>query len=131
MAGPIEEALEGFVVGDDFAYEMVVYTTPDQTAVEDTSSWASPGGIRLDIRKKDTSSDPPTLAVDGVRSGVFNANPAINTQKWTFTITDDDSSATKFKGDDPTYRHSFKRMTPGAERVLRFGDVPVIRTTQV
>ena len=125
----IEGALEGpegqvLFVGADHE---VVYRDATSPAVLDMTGWT----IVLDIRKKDTSSDPAKLSKTGVVSGTYSATPATNTQKVTFTLTDDDLAATIFSGDDVTWRYSIKRTNAGSEQPLRYGDVVMNRVTQV
>jgi hypothetical protein len=110
---------EGLHVGGDFVVE---YTDTDQ----DMTGWA----LLLDIRKKDTSPDPAKLSKVGVASGAYNATPASNTQKFSFAVSDDETAASIFSGDDWTGRYSIKRTDAGAEQVLRAGDVTVKRYTQ-
>lgn len=123
----IEGALEGLFAGVDAAVELVVYTSSDESTVLDTTSWTN---VLLDIRKRDTSSTAK-LSKSGSRSGTFNASPGVNTQKWTFTLTDDELAATVFPGDDWTGRYSIKRTDSGSEQILRYGDVTITRVTQV
>lgn len=121
-----EATLDGIFVGTDLTLEMVVYTTPAHTACRDITGWT----IVLDMRKTDTATTSK-LSKTGVVSGVFNSVPGSNTQKVTFTLTDDDLSATVFPGNDPTVRYSVKRTDPGGELILAFGDTPLNRVTQV
>jgi hypothetical protein len=124
-------AIEGELVGPENqvlfvgADSEVVYTDADDPPT-DMSGWT----VVLDIRKKDTSSDPPLLSVTGVVSGVYANSLATNAQKVTFTLTDSALAATIFKGDDPVLRYSIKRTDPGAEQPLRYGDCPITRVTQ-
>lgn len=119
----IEGTLDGIFVGADHE---IVYT--DATSpLKDMTGWT----VVLDIRKKDTSGEPPLLTKTGVVSGVYSATPASNTQKVTFTLSDDDLAATIFKGDDRTLRYSIKRTNTGAEQPLRYGNMVMNRVTQV
>lgn len=119
----IEGNLDGLFVGAD---HQIIYADADVPPT-DMTGWS----VVLDIRKKDTSSDPPLLTKSGVLSGAYNVDPVTNAQIFTFTLSDDDLSALVFKGDDPILRYSFKRTNAGAETVLRFGDCPITRVTQV
>lgn len=132
---PLEESLvdqtteQGLHVGEDASVEIVIYADADaETTILDTSGWTT---LTLDIRKKDTSSDPPLLTANGVRAGSFHTNPATNTQKWTFTLSDDDLSADIFKGDEFEGRYSIWRKDAGSEKPVRYGDCTITRTTQV
>lgn len=119
----IEGDLAGLFVGAD---HQVIYSDADVPPT-DMTGWT----VRLDIRKKDTATDPPLLAKNGSLGGVYDEDPLANTQAFTFTLSDDDLSAFVFKGDDPVLRYSFKRINAGVETVLRFGDCPMTRVTQV
>ena len=120
-----EAALEGLYVGADQTVTMTVYQSDGETP-QNIAGWT----ILLDIRKRDTSSDPALLSVTGTVSGVYNVDPNTNTQVVTFTLTDDNLAASIFPGDDWTGRYSIKRTTAGSEMPLRFGDVTVTRVTQ-
>lgn len=118
----------GLHVGQDAAIDIYIYADADaETTILDTSGWTT---LTLDIRKKDTSS-AALVSKDGVRSGSFNANPATNTQKWTFTLSDDDLAATVFTGDEFEGRYSIWRKDAGSEKPVRYGDCTITRTTQV
>jgi hypothetical protein len=122
----LEEELVGLYVSANHTIEMVVYANVLHTVVQDITGWT----IVLDIRKLDTSGTAK-LSVTGVISGVFNASPASNTQKVTFTPTAAQMAATIFTGDDLPLRHSVWRTDTGTRQPLRFGDCTVVRTTQV
>lgn len=117
---------EGLYIGADHVVEMVVYANKAKTTVKEITGWT----IVLDIRPKDTSS-ATKLMKTGTVSGTFNATPASNTQKVSFTLTDDDLASTVFTGDDPVLRYSIKRTDSGSEQPLRYGDVTLTRVTQV
>lgn len=124
-------AIEGELVGPDGqvlfvgADHQVVYTDADDPPA-DMTGWT----VVLDIRKKDTSADPPLLSKTGVVSGAYNADPELNAQKVTFTLSDDDLAASIFKGDDVVYRYSIKRTDAGSEQPLRYGDATIVTVTQ-
>lgn len=116
-----EGTLDGLFVGADHS---VVYTDSDDPPT-DMSGWT----VVLDIRKEDTSS-ASLLSKTGTVSGSYNADPDLNTQKVTFTLSDDDLAATIFTKDDATLRYSIKRTDAGAEQPLRYGDCTIVRITQ-
>ncbi|MDH5244844.1 MAG: hypothetical protein OEW98_00220 [Betaproteobacteria bacterium] len=121
----IDDTLDGLYVGADHAVVLTVYSDTAQTTCQDIAGWT----LVLDIRKTDTA---PTalLSATGVVSGTFDADPAVNTQVATFTLSDDDLAAATFPGDDPTRRYSIKRTDAGFEQPVRFGDVTLGRVTQ-
>lgn len=126
---PLEDLTseQGLYVGADHSVELFVYSDPAaETTILDTSGWTT---VTLDIRKKDTAGTV-LLTKNGVRSGTFNASPGTNTQKWTFTLSDDDLTASLFTGDEFEGRYSIWRKDAGSEKPIRFGDAVITRTTQ-
>ena len=126
----IEGALEGengevLFVSADHIVEMSIFQA-DGVTPQDIAGWT----IRLDIRTKDVSTRV-LFAADGAVSGTFNADPVLNAQVVSWTVSDVDLAATTFKGDDPECRYSVKRTDDGSEQVLRFGAAVLNRTTQV
>lgn len=116
---------EGLYVGADHSVVMTVYSNSAKTTIQDISGWT----IVLDIRKKDTTASA-LLSVTGTVSGTFNATPASNTQKVTFTLADTDLAATVFTGDEFEGRYSVWRTDAGSEQPLRYGDITITRTTR-
>jgi hypothetical protein len=105
-------------VGEDKDLVFTIYTDDTKTAIQDVTGWA----LRWRLRKSDGSPVliEKTSGGGGIAvSGVFNADPAVNTQKVTVTILDTDT--------DPlmsgTYRQRLVRTDDGFETVLTFGDV--------
>lgn len=117
---------QGLYVGADQSVELTVYSNSAKTTIQDVTGWT----ILLDIRRKDTSASPALLSKTGTVSGVFNATPASNTQKVTFTLSDDDLAATIFTGDEFEGRYSIWRTDAGSEQPLRFGDCTITRLTR-
>lgn len=117
-----EADLEGLFVGADHTVE---YTDSDDPPT-DMSGWT----VVLDIRESVTSGTA-LVSVTGVVSGTYNSTAASNTQKVTFTLTDDNLSASVFTGANPTVYYSIKRTDTGFEQPLRHGKVPFNRVTQV
>lgn len=117
---------ETLYVGADHEVDVYVWADKDKTTILDTSAWTL---VTLDIRKRDTA-DTVLLTKNGTRSGTFDSAPGTNTQKWTFTISDDDLAATTFTGDEFQGRYSIWRKDAGAEQPVRYGDVTITRTTQ-
>jgi hypothetical protein len=85
------------------------------------AGWA----IVFDVRLKDNSPDPAIFTKTGVVSGVFNADPLLNTQIAAVSLTDTELNTVKAK----TYRYSFKRNDDGLETVLVRGDFLVEKAT--
>lgn len=125
-----EGPLDGLFVGADH----VVEYRSDQNPPEDMTGWT----IVLDIRRKDTHGTALLTKAMPV-TGTYNStpydpnNPASNPQKASCSISDDELSATIFKGDDEklALRYSIKRTNDGFEQPLRYGDCQIIRVTQV
>lgn len=120
-------ATEGDLIGLFVGADHVVSYTDSDDPPTDMAGWT----VVLDIRKKDTSAAPALLSKTGVVSGTYSATVASNTQKVTFTLTDDDLASTVFTGDDWRGRYSIKRTDAGLEQPLRFGKVTIERVTQV
>lgn len=119
-----EGTLDGLFVGADHVVELTVYQD-DAATIQDITGWT----IVLDIRHSDLGS-PALISKTGTVSGVYNSVPATNTQKVSFTITDDDLAASVFPADDKVYRYSIKRTDAGSEQPLRYGDATIVRVTQ-
>lgn len=117
---------EGLYVGADHAVDVYIWADKDKTTILQSTAWTL---LTLDIRTKDTSSTV-LLTKNGTRSGTFDADPDTNTEKWTFTITDDDMVATTFTGNEFEGRYSIWRKDAGSEQPVRYGDCTITRTTQ-
>ena len=74
--------------------------------------------LLFDVRMKDTSPDPAMFSAAPSIVGIYDPIRSQNTQRAVVTLTDNDLDLFKAK----TYRHSLKRMDPGSETVLVFGD---------
>ncbi len=99
-------------VGEDKTFKLEVI---DLTSLPvNITGWV----LRFDVRKKDSSADPPILSFTPNITGTFNASRELNTQRAVVVVTDTDMN--KFKAG--TYRHSWKRMDDGSETVLAWGD---------
>lgn len=110
-------------VGEDKLVEVTVLQA-DEVTPQDVSGWEF--SWRLKRRETDLDADAlvTKTSADGiVVTGVFNAAPALNTQRVVVAVADTDT--------DPlapglTY-HELKRTTPGSETVLTFGTVHLLR----
>jgi len=113
-------AIEGDIGGDDTLFvgedKTFILLVVDADGVPiDTSGWVE---VRFVVRKKDKSADPAIFDKVAARSGVYNVNPSLNTERWTVQLTDDDMNLVRAK----TYRYSWKLMDDGRETILRFGN---------
>lgn len=116
-----EAALTGLFVGAD---QTVTYSDSSD-APPDMTAWT----LVLDIRKTDKSGTS-LLSSTGVVSGTYNADPDINAQVCTFTLTDDDLAASIFTGNEFEGRYSIKRTNAGFELPVAYGNITITRVTQ-
>lgn len=125
--GALEDGTSGetLYVGADGLVELTVYADADKTTIQDVTGWT----VVLDIRRKDTATTA-LLSKTGTVSGSFNSTPGSNTQKVSFTLSDDDLAASTFTGDDFEGRYSIWRTDAGYEQPLRYGDCVVKRLTR-
>jgi hypothetical protein len=121
---PIEGTLDGLYVGADQSVELTVYQDDGETP-EDVTGWTTV----LDIRKSDTA-PAAKLSASGVVSGTYNADPELNTQVVTFTLSATALASTVLPGDDPALRYSIWRTDSGHKMPLRFGSVIFTRVTR-
>ncbi len=109
----------------DKVVRFTVYADDERTTVKDVTGWS----FDWVLRRRDDTADPPVLQKStgaGIAIvGVFNANPATNTQRVEVTIDDVDTDALP----PGKYRHSLKRTNPGSEEILSFGDAYLQRAT--
>lgn len=105
-------------VGEDKTVRLELLTgnpALDNTSVPvDMAGWA----MVFDVRSKDTSDDPAILSKTPVVSGAYNAVRATNVQRAFVTLTDTDMDLVREK----RYRFSWKRIDPGNETVLAWGN---------
>lgn len=123
-------------LGEDKFLDLIIFTDHTKTVILDTS----PMDLVWNLRKKDNSPDPPLIEKSTAESpptithtGVFNADPTINTLKVRIALYRADSY-------DPTvspphvllpkkYRHSVKRIDTGSRTVLAFGAFQFLQAT--
>jgi hypothetical protein len=84
----------------------------------DPTGWA----LEWALRRRAPDADPALISKttsSGISlSGVYNANPSLNTQRVVVAIADTDTDALSAA----TYKHGLKRTDAGNESVLTFGD---------
>lgn len=131
----ITEANE-FFLGEDKILDFIV-TGEDGLPFDVT-------GMTLEwsLKKKDKDPDPPIIGKSvgsGIAIvGVFNSNPAVNTQRVrvTFLDTETDPFTTSGLGTPYTlkakvaYRHSLKRLDNNNEVVLSYGSITFRQATE-
>lgn len=122
--GVIETDLE-YWLGTDKLYDFYVYTTSAKTAIRDSTGYTTSFIVKRRVQDDDADA---LIAESGVVSGTFNADPAINTQKITVTIDDDDTDTEVDPGDA---HWELKRTNTGSEVVLAFGTITLRRALHV
>lgn len=123
IEGPLCENGELFI-NEDKRIELFLLNGPvDKPGVQcvDMSGWT----VVLDVRKKDTSDDPPLFFQTAVISGTFNPDPVLNMQVAYITIDDQDTNTFR----QIPYRYSWKRTGALVATVLRWGDAPIQKAT--
>jgi len=116
---------DGWHIGEDKRLEFTVYADADLTTVIDASafalSWAIARTVASAILLEKTTGSGVTI------SGVFNADPAVNTQVVNVAIEDTD---TQPDTGDPWaaggYYHELKRTDVGLEGILARGPVTLL-----
>ncbi len=122
--GVIETPLE-YWLGTDKAYEFTLYTDSTKTVIRDATGYTT----NLMVKRKRTDLDAAALiSASGVVSGTFNANPSINTQKITATISDE---ATDTEIAEGLTHWELKRTDAGSEAVLAYGAMTLRRAVHV
>ncbi len=99
-------------VGEDKLFRLKNVVDETGTLV-DMTGWT----VLFDVRQKVTSPDPALISINATLIGVFNSNPALNTQMWAAQASDDLLNLFKAK----QYQYSWKRMDEGIETVLAYG----------
>ena len=101
--------------------------TDTTKAVEDVTTWT----MVFSMKKSDIAADPAlvekrTGASAGITiTGVYNASRGLNTQRVVVTILDSDTDALKAL----TYRYSLKRIAAGADAILAYGNIVLLKAT--
>lgn len=108
---------DGWYVGEDKQLSFTIYTSAAKTTCQDIAGWA----LSWKLRKRKHDPDPALIAKAtnaGISiTGVFNADPAVNTQRALVTVSDSDTDVLTPGG----YWHELKRTTDGQETVLSQG----------
>jgi len=81
--------------------------------------------IKMIVRIKEPSPDPPILDKTATVSGTYSAVRATNAQRAVVTLTDTEMDALSGR----TYRHSWKRTNTDNETILSFGPFIVEEAT--
>lgn len=113
-------------LGEDKILSFIVFSS-DGIAPIDFSAWT----IEFVVRKKDKSTDLiipiKTFANSGLHIvGVFNVDPAVNTQRLIVSSPSDDT--TLLKAGFP-YRYSIKRTDTDNEEILVYGSITFLQAT--
>lgn len=106
-------------IGEDKTLRLEVLTADGSTI--DISGWS----MIFDVRKKDTSPNPALLAKTPNVTGVFNADRLANTQRAEVVLSDDDTNLFR----PQSYRYSLKRLDPGNETILAWGNFTLQKAT--
>ena len=120
----IETALAYFL-GTDKVYDFLVYTSSAKTAHRDVTGYTT----SFMVKRRRTDADlAAILTKAGVVSGTFNASPALNTQKISVTLVDDETDTEIAPG---VAYWELKRTNSGSEDVLAFGTIELRRAVHV
>jgi hypothetical protein len=120
-------ATDKFFLGEDKVIDLTIFGQDDATPFDVT-------GLPLEwnMRKTDQAADP-ALLVKGVGTGlsivgVYNAVPAVNTQRVRLTFAAADT-ATGLKA-NVAYRHSLKRLDVGNKGIFSYGSLTFLQATE-
>lgn len=115
-------AEDNFYIGCDFELHCAIYQA-DGVTPQNIAAWALSWMVKR--RKGDADADAviTKTTTSGIAiSGVFNSDPALNTQRAVISIADTDTGGSPplEKGN---YRHELKRTDDGSETVLLDGQL--------
>lgn len=113
--------------GDPTAAEIAANTATPQDVTGWTMSWT--------LRKKAKTADPPLIyktTSSGIAiTGVFNADPLVNTQRVEVTIEDTDTYDVSVSPNviikAGMYEHALKRTDTGSEGILTWGTFKLLQ----
>lgn len=112
---------EGWFLGEDKRLSVAVYADRDRTVPLNVTgmamSWklATAAGVAAAVTK--------TTGGGGIAiTGVFNADPALNSQRVEVTVDDNETDALAAT----TWWHELKRTDPGLEAILVHGSVVLL-----
>jgi hypothetical protein len=110
--------------GTDHRLEFVVTDTAG-TAVVDASSWSLSWMMKASVHLSDAQAALTKTTSSGIAvTGVYNADPDVNTQVVTVSIVDTDTDTIVPR----LYLHELKRMDAGFEAVLATGRLSLIQS---
>ncbi len=110
-------------LGEDKAF--VLSVTNRAGIPVDVSTWT----IKMLVKLRDSDADASAvLDMTGAVSGVFNADPLVNSQIVTFVALD---TETELLNSTKTYSYSCKRKDDGSETILAYGPFVIERTSQI
>lgn len=110
---------DGFFTGEDAVIRFTVYTSAAKTTCINIAGWALSWMVKKRVSDADSAAKVTKTTAAGIAiTGVFNASPALNTQRAEITIADSDTMTQLVSG---VYRHELKRTDAGSEQVLAYG----------
>jgi len=115
---------DGYWLGSDYSYVFTIKNTLENACV-DITGWA----LSFKVKRQAADHDGHAVMSKATGSGItiagsFNADPAINAQTATVTIADTDTDVLE----EGTYHFELKRTDPGAETILAYGALDLIRS---
>lgn len=114
-------------VGEDKKLRFTIYADAQQTACVDVSGFAVSWKLGTAAGTTGTVSITKTSGNGIGVAGVFNADPALNTQVIEVTVDDVDTQPPSGDGVAPgTYYHELKRTDEGLEQILAKGTVTLL-----
>lgn len=122
-----KETQDEFFLGTDFERVFHILNDDEDASVE-IGGWALSWMVKRHKEQADNAAllTKTTGAGDIVISGSYNADPNVNTQRATLTVTDD---ATDTEAEVPpgVYHWELKRTDAGFETVLAYGTLECIQ----
>lgn len=108
---------DDFFIGEDKSLDFTVYQS-DKRTIQNIANWALSWKLKASLSDADGAALLTKSTTSGVAiSGIYNAEPRVNTQKATVTIADTDTDSLN----PGRYYHELKRTDPGNETVLSHG----------
>lgn len=107
-------------VGTDFQWEFSVLNEAETAAIN-IAGWALSFMVKKRLSYADSAAIiTKTTAAGGISiTGTYNADPDVNTQVATVTVTDDDSDGESAG----VYYYELKRTDAGFETILAYGEL--------
>jgi hypothetical protein len=118
------ETADSAFIGTDFQRVFQVLNEDEDAAI-DIAGWSLSWMLkrRLSMLDADASVTKTTGGGTVAISGTYNADPTVNTQRATVTITDTDTESLTAA----VYYYELKRMDAGLETVIAYGEFELIR----